>query len=116
MQSKKPKGARTQQIASPNNGRPIARSTGVHNVQRLNSVDRPVDHSKENGRPAQSTDWHAQLSVGFDRPIGQPKGWVGRPTGGCFFYLDSDFVSELESNPICGFLKPCDSLTINKGI
>jgi len=37
-----------------NSGRQTVRSTGVHNVHRSSSVDRPVDRSME-----RSTDWHA---------------------------------------------------------
>ena len=35
--------------------RPVDR---VHNVHKRSSVDRPIDCSKESGRPERSTDWH----------------------------------------------------------
>jgi len=46
-----------------------------------------------------------RLSVGHGQPTDRPGTWVGRPFGrptgvSVFSFQDSDFVSELETNPI----------------
>ena len=83
-------------------------SIGVHDVHRISSVDRPVDRLKAR-----------LLSVGSGRPGGRPWTRVGRPasrpTDACWLsFLDSDSFSGWDRIQL-GFLKPWDSVAINKG-
>ena len=85
-----------------------ARSTGVHEVHRHRTVDRPVDRCRE----------------AIDRQVDRLKGaksrleTVDRPIDRqtCFllsFEIRIPFLYGIESNR--GFLKPRDSVAINKG-
>ena len=86
-------------------------------------MDRPIDRSRRTvdrfGRP---TGMH-EVSVGLGRLTGQPSGWVyrlpGRPQANLGesaspFMIHTSFLNWNQIQ--LGFLKPCDSLAINKGV
>ena len=57
-------------------GQPAARSTGVHNVHRSSSIDRPVNRSKESDRPTGMANF---LLDSVDQPVDRKEGSVDRP-------------------------------------
>jgi len=104
------------QNAGQNSGRWTAQSTGVHKVHRRSLVNRPIDHSKENGQPTSMPNF---LLGSVDRPVGQKDKSVDRPVGRqanllLLLGFEFHFWKGVEFN--FGFLKPWDSLAINKGV
>ena len=78
-------------------------STGVHKHAQGSSVNRPVDRSRTVARSVDRLVQHDSQLDSVDRVLGSVDRLVNRQANlGAIWisFQDSDFVSELESNPI----------------